>query len=308
MSTTERQSESLDLDKPSQFEKHDAVDWDAPDDPANPLNWSQTKKNMHVIFVSVFTLYVRNLAATMFAPGAEQLISEYHITSSAIEAMAVSIYVLGFAVGPLILAPLSELYGRLIIYHICNPFYFAFTAGCAFSTIVSMFLVFRFICGCAASEPMSIGRGTVADVTSPEEKGKAMAPFAVGPLLGPVIRPVIGGFVAETIGWRWTFRIILIMVLLQRKAAKVLENLTAAAAPLDGENSGRMLRRTIIRPAKILIFSPIVLFISLYSGTLFGVIPSQYHFDIGVAGLAYLGLGLGMIVGLVLFAILSDKL
>lgn len=122
----------------------------------------------------------------MFAPGAEQLISEYHITSSAIEAMAVSIYVLGFAVGPLILAPLSELYGRLIIYHICNPFYFAFTAGCAFSTNVSMFLVFRFICGCAASEPMSIGRGTVADVTSPEEKGKAMAPFAVGPLLGPV--------------------------------------------------------------------------------------------------------------------------
>lgn len=122
----------------------------------------------------------------MFAPGAEQLISEYHITSSAIEAMAASIYVLGFSVGPLILAPLSELYGRLIIYHICNPFYFAFTAGCAFSTNVSMFLVFRFICGCAASEPMSIGRGTVADVTSPEEKGKAMAPFAVGPLLGPV--------------------------------------------------------------------------------------------------------------------------
>lgn len=58
MSTTERQSESLDLDKSSQFEKHDAVDWDGPDDPANPLNWSQTKKNMHVIFVSVFTLYV----------------------------------------------------------------------------------------------------------------------------------------------------------------------------------------------------------------------------------------------------------
>lgn len=122
----------------------------------------------------------------MFAPGAEQLISEFHIANSTIEAMTVSIYVLGFAVGPLILAPLSELYGRLIIYHICNLFYFGFTAGCAFSTNVSMFLVFRFICGCAASGPMSIGGGTVADVALPEERGKAMALFAVGPLLGPV--------------------------------------------------------------------------------------------------------------------------
>lgn len=57
MSTTERQSEGLGSEQSSQLEKQDAVDWDGPDDPANPFNWSQTKKNMHVIFVSVFTLY-----------------------------------------------------------------------------------------------------------------------------------------------------------------------------------------------------------------------------------------------------------
>ncbi|KAJ5415973.1 Major facilitator superfamily domain general substrate transporter [Penicillium sp. CMV-2018d] len=309
MSTTEGQSGGLGSEQSSQLEKQDAVDWDGPDDLANPLNWSQAKKNMHVIFVSVFTLYA-NLAATMFAPGAEQLISKFHIANSTIEAMTVSIYVLGFAVGPLILAPLSELYGRLVIYHICNLFYFGFTAGCAFSTNVSMFLVFRLggrLWPCLPWDPSQ------------------------------VIGPVIGGFVTETIGWRWTFRIILIMsgifsiisliflretnakVLLQRKAANVSEKSTTAAAPLDRESPGKMLRAAIIRPAKMLIFSPIVLLISLYSGTLFGVIfllfttlptlfESQYHFDTGLAGLAYLGLGLGMIVGLVLFAILSDKL
>ena len=57
MSTTDRQFEGLGLDQSSQLEKQDALDWDGPDDPANPLNWSQAKKNMHVIFVSVFTLY-----------------------------------------------------------------------------------------------------------------------------------------------------------------------------------------------------------------------------------------------------------
>lgn len=122
----------------------------------------------------------------MFAPGAEQLAKEFHITSSIVEAMTVSLYVLGFAIGPLVLAPLSELHGRLVIYYFCNFFYLAFTVGCTFSTNAAMFLVFRFFAGCAASGPMSIGGGTVADITHQEHRGKAMALFTMGPILGPV--------------------------------------------------------------------------------------------------------------------------
>lgn len=125
----------------------------------------------------------------MFAPGADQLAADFHITSSTVATFTVSIYVLGFVVGPLFVAPLSELYGRLILYHICTVFYFAFTAGCAFSTNTAMFLVFRFICGCAAAGPMTIGGGTVADTTSKEKRGVAMALFFSGPLLGPVWTP-----------------------------------------------------------------------------------------------------------------------
>jgi multidrug resistance protein len=148
----------------------------------------------------------------MFAPGAEGLANDFAVTDETVIAMTVSLYVLGFALGPLILAPLSEIYGRLPIYHACNLIYIAFTTGCAFSTNVNMFLAFRFIAGCAASGPMSVGGGTIADLTAPEDRGKAMALFTMGPLLGPVIGPIVGGFVSETIGWRWTFRIILILV------------------------------------------------------------------------------------------------
>ncbi|KAH8673244.1 major facilitator superfamily domain-containing protein [Ilyonectria robusta] len=315
------------------------VDWDGPNDPENPLNWSSSKKNMHVIIVSLFSL-AANLAATMFAPGAEQLVNEFRVTDSTVAAMTVSLYVLGFALGPLILAPLSELYGRLIVYHFCNIVYFAFTAGCAFSTNVTMFLVFRIICGCAASGPMSIGGGTVADITPQEERGKAMALFAMGPLLGPVVGPIMGGFVSENVGWRWTFRIILILsgvigvataiftretnaaVLLQQKTErmrkqtgndKLVPKVTREGTPRQ------MLLRAIVRPLKMLIFSPIVLLISLYTGILFGLVfllfttfpalfEGIYDFNAGIAGLAYLGLGLGMVVGLVLFSVLSDKL
>lgn len=122
----------------------------------------------------------------MFAPGAAELAEEFNITNSTVTAMTISLYVLGFALGPLLLAPLSELYGRLIVYYFCNLVYIAFTIGCAFSTDVAMFLVFRIIAGCAASGPMSIGGGTVADLFVQEQRGKAMALFTVGPLLGPV--------------------------------------------------------------------------------------------------------------------------
>jgi MFS family permease len=131
----------------------------------------------------------RNLAATMFAPGASDLAAEFQITNSFVEALTVSIYVLGFVVGPLILAPLSEVYGRLGPYHYSSALFLACTIGCAFSTNTAMFLVFRFVCGCAASGPMSIGGAIVADITVQEERGKAMALFAMGPLLGPVCTP-----------------------------------------------------------------------------------------------------------------------
>ncbi|KLO99477.1 multidrug resistant protein [Fusarium fujikuroi] len=268
------------------------VDWDGPDDPQHPLNWSKAQKNLHVGIVSLSTL-AANLAATMFAPGAAELSDEFNITSATVTAMTVSLYVLGFALGPLLLAPLSELYGRLIIYHFCNMVYMAFTIGCAFSTNVAMFLVFRIIAGCAASGPMSIGGGTVADLFVQEQRGKAMALFAVGPLLGPVIGPIIGGFVSENVGWRWTFRILLILsgilatvtfalmketnytVILQKKALRMRKetgNEKLVANSSRDETAGQMLARAIVRPLKLLIFSPIVLLVSLYTGILFGLI------------------------------------
>lgn len=80
-----------------------------------------------------------------------------------------------------------------------------------------------------------------------------------------------------------------------------------------------MLLRAIVRPVKMLIFSPVVLLLSLYAGVIFGVVfllfttfpdlfGQVYGFGAANAGLAYLGLGIGMVIGLLLFSVLSDKL
>ena len=136
----------------------------------------------------------------------------FHQTSSTIATLTVSIYVLGLAIGPLVVAPLSELYGRLILYHVCNFLFLVFTIACAVSTNVGMFLAFRFLCGCAGSAPLTLGGGSIADIMPQEKRGTAMAVFAVGPLLGPVIGPIMGGFIAQAIGWRWIFWVLAIFV------------------------------------------------------------------------------------------------
>ncbi|KAF9634361.1 hypothetical protein BFW01_g5256 [Lasiodiplodia theobromae] len=192
---------------------HDShfVDWDGPDDPANPRNWSTGIRVGHVVIVSLITLIV-NLGSTMFAPGADQMLAEFKETNTVVAQLSVTIYLLGFVVGPLVVAPLSELYGRLWIYHICNAIFLGFAIGCALAKNMPMFIVFRFITGCAGSAPLTIGGGTVADVMPQEKRGAAMAVFAMGPLLGPVIGPVIGGFLSQELDWRWAFWLLAMIV------------------------------------------------------------------------------------------------
>lgn len=133
-------------------------------------------------------------------------------TSNLIAAFVVSVYILGFAIGPLIIAPLSELYGRVPIYNGCNIVFIIFTIACAVSSNVDMLIAFRFFAGCAGAAPITIGGGTIADIMPREKRAGAMAIWSLGPLLGPVVGPICGGYLVEAKGWRWVFWIIAIFV------------------------------------------------------------------------------------------------
>jgi hypothetical protein len=107
----------------------------------------------------------------MLAPGIAQLMKDFHTTNDQIGSLAVTIYLLGFACGPLAIAPLSELYGRLPFYHVCNLLWIIFSVACAVATNMPSFIVFRFIAGCAGSCPLTIGGGTVVDVIPQRSRG-----------------------------------------------------------------------------------------------------------------------------------------
>jgi multidrug resistance protein len=183
------------------------VDWDGPEDIARPVNWPKKRKWMNVTSVAFLT-FLTPLASSMVAPAEALVIETFHITSLSLASFVVSIYLVGFAVGPLVLGPLSEIYGRLRIYQACNAFFIVWNIACAVAPNIGSLLAFRLFAGIAGSSPLTLGAGSIADLFVPEERGAAMSIYSMGPLMGPVIGPIAGGYLAEARGWRWIFWVI----------------------------------------------------------------------------------------------------
>lgn len=126
----------------------------------------------------------------MFAPGVPEVMKEFKSTNLELMSFVVSVYLIGYCFGPLLIAPLSELYGRLIVYNVCNVLYVIFTVACAVAPDLPSLIVFRLFAGLAGSCPLTIGAGSIADMFVQEHRGGAMAAWAIGPLIGPVVGPV----------------------------------------------------------------------------------------------------------------------
>ena len=152
------------------------------------------------------------LGSSILATGIPQIMAEFHSTNDQLGSLTVSIYLLGFAAGPLLIAPLSEMYGRLPLYHSCNTLFAAFTVACATAPSLNSLIGLRFLQGCAGSAPLAIGGGTISDLIPQERRGKYMGIYSLGPTLGPIFGPVAGGFLTGAKGWRWLMWLLLMIV------------------------------------------------------------------------------------------------
>ncbi|OGM39470.1 MFS multidrug transporter [Aspergillus bombycis] len=321
----------------SQDELDNLVHWDGPDDPRNPMNWSDARKWLIIGLISVSS-FNTSLVSTIFAPGVPEVLKEFHIDNSSLASLMVSIYVMGAAVGPLVLTPITEMSGRLPVTHGANALFMIAAIVCGSSVNISMLIVSRLIMGIASSVPVTVGGGFVADMIPMEKRGTAMTIWTVGPLLGFVIGPIFGGYMVENVGWRWTVWLEAILggvvviasliflretyapTILRRKAMS-LQKATGQHyhTKFDSERTaGQMLLASLTRPIKFLFLSPIVLIVSLYSAVTYSymyilfttftdVFENVYGFSPGQAGLGYLGLGMGFCVGQITVGYYSDR-
>lgn len=184
---------------PEHAEDTNIVDWEGPDDPENPMNWSSLKRWTHIMLVSAAN-FLSGIASSMFAPGVPALMEEFNSTNTILASFVVTIFVLGLATGPIVFAPLSEIYGRLYMQHLGLVGFLVFTIACGVSSNLNMLIGFRLMQGIFGSVPLTNAGAVIADMVRQEVRGFAMAIFTLGVLLGPVIGPVSGGFLSAAKG------------------------------------------------------------------------------------------------------------
>ena len=172
-----------------------------PDDPENPYNWSKVRKAT-IVVIGICTVLNSTISSSLPSGDLTGICRNYGVTNDEQEVLPNSIYVLGYVLGVLLFSPLSESYGRRIVYISTFVFFFIFTVATPFSPTWTGFLFFRFIAGFFACSPISIVGGIFADLYStPVARGRAMALFMTATTWGPVGGPVVSGYLSPY-SWR----------------------------------------------------------------------------------------------------------
>ena len=133
------------------------------------------------MLVAMATLAVA-FVSSAFSGGANEIIMTFNTTQE-IFTLGISLFVLGFAIGPLLWAPLSELFGRQILYITTYGALTAFNAGAAGSQNIPTIIVLRFLAGAFGSSPLTNAGGVIADMFPARSRGLAMSIFAAAPFM-----------------------------------------------------------------------------------------------------------------------------
>ncbi|KAL8663136.1 MAG: hypothetical protein Q9168_008147, partial [Polycauliona sp. 1 TL-2023] len=286
-------NDGLDVPIPSGSEKESyRVDWE-PNDPDNPRNWKTAYKGWLTFQLGMLAL-ASSLGSSIIAP-ANTAISKYAHISPEVATLSLSLYVLGFAFGPLLWGPVGEVWGRKIS---LIPAMFClglFSIGTATSKTAASILITRFFGGLFGSAPVSNVSAALGDIWAPKARGTAVTFYAVCVTGGPTLGPVIGSSITVSyLGWRWTEYIEAIWVftiatvgvfalpelyapvLLKWKAVRLRAKTGNQAywhphedVKLDFKS---IVTKQISRPIRMLFTEPMVTCITFYASFVYGIL------------------------------------
>ena len=307
-----------------------SVGFDGPKDPIHPQNWSLSKKLIQCALIGINTFCVA-FGSAIFAQAVLPLAEIYHV-HYVVTTLSVTLYVLGFATGPIIWAPLSELYGRRPVLVMSSFTFCCFNFAVAVSDRLESILICRFFAGCLGAAPLVVVPASFADMFGNETRGTAIVIFAMAVFVGPLLAPFIGGFIVanHSLGWRWTeflvgilsaasFAFILVFesethhpIILVYKAREIRRKTGnwGIHAPHDefSLTIKEIAENNLTRPLKMLFTEPILFFITLYNAFIYGMVylflsaypivfADGYGMAPGVAELPYFGLVIGQFLG-----------
>lgn len=285
--------------KTGRSERYELVTF-GPNDPDNPKNWSKAFKwwCTMVVAITCFAVAFDSSVVTAGIAGPRSPMETFNI-SEEVSLLAITFFVVGFGIGPMAFAPLSEILGRQKIYASTLLVAVVFIIPCAVADNVATLLVCRAIDGIAFSAPMTLVGGTLADLWKNDERGVPMAVFSAAPFIGPAIGPLVGGFVFDHLGWRWLYWIQLILSgfcycliaftvpetyapeILAGRAKKIRketgDDKFVTEQDLDLRPFSERLVVFLLRPFQLLFQEPIVFFLTLYMTVLYGLLYSMLN-------------------------------
>jgi MFS family permease len=124
----------------------------------------------------------------------------------------VTAYILGLGFAPILIGPLSDLFGRALVMRIAMVCFTGATAACGAAPSMGALAGLRFLAGCFGGTPMVIGGAVVADLYPEGKRRGPLIAWNAGQILAPMGGPVIGGAITHAIGWRWALWISAIAV------------------------------------------------------------------------------------------------
>ncbi|GAA5938423.1 MFS transporter [Sporobolomyces koalae] len=124
-----------------------------------------------------------------------------------IQALPLSMYLIGYIVGPFFVAPLSETYGRRPLFIVGILSFTVFMAATGAAPSYGALLAFRWLSGIAGAVPMTNSGAVCGDIWSATQRGTAMSFYSVATFAGPALGPVVAAFAALRFGWPWAFYI-----------------------------------------------------------------------------------------------------
>lgn len=161
------------------------VAFDPSFDVENPKDWPSGRKWAATDVLSA-TGFNRIMVSTIMAPALSTIAHELHM-SSIESVMALSIYLLATAFGPLVIGPLSEVYGRSKVLHASNVWFLVWNIVCGFAKTKEVLIASRFLAGFGASSIYALAGGVLTDVWRPEQRGRSLSIYLLIPLLGAAV-------------------------------------------------------------------------------------------------------------------------
>ncbi|PGH12540.1 hypothetical protein AJ80_06701 [Polytolypa hystricis UAMH7299] len=316
-------------DAVTRYEGEYIVKWTTGLDEENPRNMSLARKWLIVIVLSAGSVCV-TCTSSIYTMAYSQLMEQFEC-SRIVATLGLSLFILGLGLGPLVLGPLSEFYGRRMIYIVSFSFFVIWLIPCAVAQNIQTLLISRFFNGLSGSAFLSVAGGTVGDIFDRSQLAAPMMIYTASPFIGPELGPLLGGFICQNVSWRWIFYVLLAWagsiavaivlfvpetyhpVLLRNRAIRLRketgdERWQAPIEQLDRSVAQTVLR-SIYRPMLLLTLEPMCLNLCIFSAILLGILylffgafhlvfTDIYGFDMSQVGMSFLGLLVGMLIAI----------